>query len=160
MTRPTYHIHDQISSTQRRRRPWHDKHVISNLAFLPSVYIALTRLDSTDDRVFLELPLVVLPAMVNSIIYHRCHEPRRTCPALADMLTATLLFVYGLLQIFNTTSQLLLYAYCCLLTITVATHGLGIALPEVWDSTHFVGMHLVPGLWATLVARYNSALLL
>lgn len=137
------------------RRSWLDKHVISHLAFLPAIYVALIR-----DPPFLELAVLVTDVVILSVYYHRLHEPRGTGLARIEAFFAFLLYLYGIAQIFNTDieehpiaflSSLLML---CVISFTYTTGQIWSA--AYWDYSHSIGMHLVPAAWCYVVARYND----
>ena len=137
-----------------RMRDWSDKQVASHLAFVPSIYIALFyRRPSFVEPLFFILPLLVL-----STLYHRHHEPRCTLLARMELVAAYALFVYGSTQLFfsPTPANLVVCSMCC--AVTSLTHVLCILGRLDWDRWHYVGMHLVPGVWAAIVALENKAL--
>ena len=134
-------------------RPWHDFHVASHLAFLPALHACLTSAFP-----FLELAVFLAPVCVFSVAYHRLQEPRGSLVARLDAFFAHVLFAYGVAHMFYAPAPWLQAVYAVLFSVVCATHVGGILVPSVWDRTHSVGMHLVPGLWCWLVVRFSRPL--
>ena len=140
------------------RRSWLDKHVISHLAFLPSIYVSLIR-----DPPFLELAVLVTDVLILSVYYHRHHEPAGTGLARTEAFFAFLLYLYGVAQIFNTDIEehpivfLLCVLMLCVVSLSHITSNMWSR--EYWDKTHYIGMHIVPGIWCYLVARHNDPIM-
>ena len=133
-------------------RKWTDKHVISHVAFLPSIYISFSR----ESPIF-ELPLLVICLVILSTAYHRQREPSGTLLSNTESFFAYTLYFYGCAQIVYAPSVVLQYIYVCLSIFTSTTYLTGLMKGEsYWDKTHYVGMHIVPGIWCSLVAYYNN----
>ena len=137
------------------RRSWLDKHVFSHVAFLPSIYVALIR-----DPPFLEVAVLVTDVLILSVYYPRLHEPHGTGLARTEFFFSFLLYVYGIAQILYTDIEehpivfLLSILMLFVVSITYVTGCLWSS--RHWDRTHYIGMHIIPGLWCYLVARYND----
>jgi hypothetical protein len=136
-------------------REWHDKQVASHIAFVPAILIALFYRRPP----FVEPLFFVLPLLVLSTLYHRYHEPEGTLLARVERVAAYALFTYGCLQLFFSTTPvgLVVCGLCC--AATSLTHVLSILGRLDWDRWHYVGMHLVPGVWAAVVGLQNEALI-
>ena len=136
-------------------RDWCDKQVISHLAFIPSILIAVFYRQPP----FVEPLFFITPLCILSTLYHRHHEPHGTLLARSELAAAYALFVYGSTQLFFSPSQasLVICSMCC--AATSLTHVLSILGRLDWDRWHYVGMHLVPGVWAAVVGLENNALL-
>jgi len=141
--------------TAARMREWHDKQVASHIAFVPAILIALFYRRPP----FVEPLFFVLPLLVLSTLYHRYHEPEGTLLARVERVAAYALFTYGCLQLFFSTTPvgLVVCGLCC--AATSLTHVLSILGRLDWDRWHYVGMHLVPGVWAAVVGLQNEALI-
>lgn len=136
------------------KRKWRDKHVLSHVAFVPSLVVAAVARTPP----FWEVTLFVLPVLLVSTAFHRAHEPRGSVLARCDTLLARALFGYGIAQLVLAPTRGLALVYVLLAGCTAATH-LGTARgSRAWDVWHSVGMHVIPGAWATLVAYYNDPL--
>lgn len=136
-------------------REWTDAQVISHLAFIPSILVVvLLRPD------FFEPLLFVVPLLVLSVLYHRQREPVGTTLTQVELVSAFLLYFYGCAQLFHSVSlfNLLVCASCCM--FTSATYILTNAKKIDWDPWHWVGMHVVPGVWAFAVSYSNRSLLI
>lgn len=137
-----------------RPRPWHDKHVISHLAFLPSLGIALL----ARRPVFFELVCFVAPVLVLSVIYHRRREPQRALLSRCEHAAARILFAYGCMQTVAASSPHTLAVYLVCFAATSLTFIYTNLHARLWDDWHWVGMHVVPGLWCAVVAWCNEPL--
>ena len=134
------------------KRHWCDKQVISHLAFVPSIPIALSREPPFTEPLFFIAPLVVL-----STLWHRHREPVGTVLSRTERASAFLLYFYGCAQLFYspTPISLVVCSACSVVTAVVwfLTH------PRVdridWDTCHYLGLHVVPGAWAAVVGWYN-----
>ena len=137
----------------RKLRAWHDKHVISHLAFLPSLVIALC----FRSPIFIELVGFVTPVLVLSVLYHRQHE-QRSVLSRCEHVAAKVLYIYGCMQTVTATSPWTLALYLACFCATSLTFIYTNLYPALWDTWHSVGMHLVPGLWCAVVAWCNEPL--
>lgn len=134
-------------------RSWRDKHVLSHVAFLPCIMIAAFR-----EPPFWELIGAVVPVLVLSTAFHRAHEPRGSVLARCEGVCAHLLYAYGCAQLLAVPSVELGIVYTLFWFCTTITHFCTPAGSLKWDRWHSVGMHLVPGVWCSLVARFNQPL--
>jgi len=134
-------------------RAWSDKQVMSHLAFLPPIGIALL----CRQPPFLEPLFFVVPLLVLSTLYHRHHEPVATPLSRTELAAAFSLYFYGCAQLYYSPSwaSLLLSSVCGLITSLVYILTNPLVSKIDWDTWHYIGMHLVPGVWASVVARYN-----
>ena len=137
-------------------RSWTDKQVASHLAFLPSIPIAIFY----QDPPFWEPLFFIIPLIVLSTLYHRYHEPVGSSLARVELCSAFLLYGYGCAQLSNSPSftSLLVCGSCCIATSTVYVLTNPLVQKLDWDDWHYVGMHLVPGVWACAVALLNEPL--
>ena len=134
-------------------RDWCDKQVISHLAFIPSIPIAIFyRQPSFPEPLFFIIPLLIL-----STLYHRHHEPIATPLSRTEMAAAFSLYFYGCAQLFYSPSwtSLILCSMCFLVTSIVYILTNPLVNKIDWDIWHYIGMHIVPGVWASVVAFYN-----
>ena len=69
-------------------RAWHDKHVASHAAFVPSIFIALLLRDPP----MVEMVLALLPVLVLSTLYHRAREPVGTLLTRCEWVAAFSLY--------------------------------------------------------------------
>ena len=139
-------------SQRSAHRKWTDKNVISHVAFLPSIYVSFSR----ESPIF-ELPLLVICLVISSTAYHKRREPSGTLLSNTETFFAHALYFYGCAQIAYAPSALLQYIYVCFLIFTSTTYVTGLLKSEsYWDKTHYFGMHIVPGIWCSLVAYYNN----
>jgi len=138
-------------------REWRDKQVISHLAFLPALPIALF----CRQPPFLEPLVFIMPLLVLSTLYHRHHEPAGTLLSRIELVAAFSLYFYGCAQLYYSPSQisLVLGSICWLGTSLVYILTNPLVRNLDWDTWHYIGMHLVPGVWASVVARYNFPVL-
>jgi hypothetical protein len=135
-----------------RTRPWSDPQVSTHLALLPGIAVALVR-----DPPMLELAMLQSIVCVLSIIWHRSHE--RECGlAKVEHAFAHALFVYGAVQTWYSPSAAILCMHllcaCVTLSVYVATNR----RPDLWETWHPVGLHVVPGLWSLVIACYHRSL--
>ena len=140
-----------ITGHHAKMRSWLDWNVASHVAFLPAFVRAVTL-----DPPFYELTLFMIPCICFSVIYHRLGEPRGTQIATMDRIAATVLFAYGLIQI-HFSSNLFIKFLCAIFAVIVATtHVSGQIYPHLWQTTHSMGMHVIPGIWCCVVACFNQ----
>lgn len=137
-------------------RAWCDKQVVSHLAFVPAIPVALFGREPA----FVEPLFFVVPLLILSTLYHRHHEPVATLLSRTELAAAFGLYFYGCAQLFHAPSWTSFAAcgVCCVVTSSVYI----LTNPRVkkldWDAWHYVGMHLVPGAWALVVALCHAPL--
>lgn len=131
-------------------RAWSDKQVISHLAFVPAIPTAVLY----RDPVFIEPLFFIVPLLVLSTLYHRHHEPVATPLSRTELAAASCLYFYGCAQLFHSPSwtSLIVCGMCCVATSVVYIMTNPLVKKLDWDAWHYVGMHLVPGVWAFVVA--------
>ena len=136
-------------------REWTDKQVISHLAFVPSIIVVLF----FRQPMFLEPLLFIVPLLILSTMYHRHREPCGTLLSRTELCAAFLLYFYGWLQLFYSPNfwTFVLCAMCCAATSVVYVLTNPLVQRIDWDTWHYIGMHIVPGIWAFLVASCNNA---
>lgn len=136
------------------KRAWDDFVVSSHLAFIPAVVVALIR--GLYDAVALITVMVFL-----SIWYHREAE-KNLLIAKIELCSTCALFIYGVLQFFHAPGmQVLSFEVGCAFT-TILTYIVGFFIykhKHLYDFWHPIGLHLVPALWALLVASFHKRLL-
>jgi hypothetical protein len=134
-------------------RSWCDAQVVTHVALLPAIVIAATRVPPLLELVLLQSLVVVL-----SLIWHRKHE-RECCFAKVEHLFAHALFVYGAVQTwFAPTRDVFEIELICALS-TLATYVATALRPELWETCHPVGLHVVPGVWSAMIAALHERLL-
>lgn len=134
-------------------RAWTDPQVLTHLALLPGIVIAASRVPPLLELVILQIVVCVL-----SLLWHRSRE-RECALAKVEHLCAHALFIYGLVQTwFAPTVFALIFDLACACA-TLATYAATYSSPELWDTWHPIGMHVVPGLWSASIAALNSSLL-
>ena len=141
-----------MSSTPMRA--WDDFVVSSHLAFLPAVVVALVR--GLYDAGVLITVMVFL-----SIWYHREAEKNQFI-AKIELCSTCALFVYGASQGFYAPSAPMLAAEVICASITVSTYIACFFISQhkhLYDRWHPIGLHLVPAVWALLVAAFHESLL-
>jgi hypothetical protein len=141
-----------MSSTAMRA--WDDFVVSSHLAFLPAVVLALVR--GLWDAAVLIIVMVFL-----SIWYHREAEKNQFI-ANIELCSTCALFIYGASQGFYAPSASMLAAEVICASITVSTYIAGFFICQhkhLYDLWHPIGLHLVPAVWALLVAAFHESLL-
>ena len=130
-------------------RKWSDPQVLSHICFVPGILLSCTTI----------IELAVLQGIVTilSLLNHLNYE-RPGVLSDVERFSARLLFLYGIAQLCHspTVALLLINILCAILTvsITVFTN----MQPKYWEQLHWVGLHLVPGMWSTVVALYHHSL--
>ncbi len=135
------------------KRSWCDAQVVTHVALLPAIVIAAARVPPLFELVLLQTSVVLL-----SLIWHRNHE--RDCYfAKVEHLFAHALFVYGAVQTwFAPTRDVFVIEVVCAVW-TFATYVATAAWPEVWQTCHPIGLHVVPGVWSAVIAALHERLL-
>ena len=136
-----------------RKRAWSDPQMYTHLALVPGVWVALQR-----DPVMLEMVVLQSIVCVLSLWYHRNYECECGM-AKVEHAFAHALFAYGVAQTFLSpgvwTLVLNLACACATSTVYVVTYD----NKALWEQWHAVGLHVVPGLWSTIIASYHEALI-
>ena len=142
-----------MCAPRHSKRAWWDPQMYTHAAFVPGVCIALLK-----EAPMLELVVLQSIVCVMSLWYHRNHE-FECAMAQVEHMFAELLFAYGAAQTLLSPSMLCLLANlacaCVTTTVFVATHD----DKALWEQWHAVGLHVVPGLWSTVIASYHEAIL-
>ena len=123
---------------------------------MPSIVVLLFK-----QPIFFEPLLFIVPLVFLSTMYHKHHEPSKTLLSRTELCAAFLLYFYGWLQLFNSPNFLtfVLCAMCCAATSVVYVLTNPLVQRIDWDTWHYIGMHIVPGIWAFVVAMCNDAVL-
>lgn len=141
------------SRPARTKRAWSDPQVYTHAAFLPAVWIALCRDPPMFDLVLLQGAVCAL-----SLWWHRNRE--HECGlAKVEYAFAHSLFAYGLVQLFYSPSAWVLLANATCACATLAAYVVTNTRAELWETWHPIGMHVVPGIWSTVIACFHDSLL-
>lgn len=135
------------------KRPWYDAQVITHLALLPAIIIAAARKPPLLELVTLQSVVVVL-----SLVWHRNRE-RECCLAKIEHLFAHALFAYGALQTWFAPAPDVFAIELLCASGTLATYVATTVRPELWETWHPIGLHLVPGVWSAVIAALHERLL-
>ena len=132
------------------KRKWSDPYMWTHIFFL------INGLAAYQNEVF-DLFLLTLITAPLSVWYHYSYEKPGKLAQL-EGIAAKALFVYGVVQIFYAPSLSLIIAEIFMLIFTVVIF-LGTNLkPHLYDTYHCL-MHIIPPIWATIVALYHTPLL-
>lgn len=134
-----------------KKRHINDLQVYSHLGFVIASYLA--RINKVND-----LHILLNIVTIFSCGYHYQYEKPGKL-AIADSIFAKLLFIYGLLQISNTTTNTLKIAEIILAISTVAILITTNTIRSLYEPWHAL-MHIIPSIWASIVAIYHTPLLL
>lgn len=135
------------------RRSWTDPHMASHVAFVPAIVCSCSPSSPLPELAALQSIVLVL-----SLIYHRNYE-RPGALASVEGLFAKALFMYGTAQTFYSPTHALLFANGACFLATAGAFFATNTNKSLYDRWHPLGLHLVPGLWATLVALNHTSLL-
>ena len=138
----------------QQMRDWNDFVVSSHLAFAPAIVVALVR------GVYDALVLITVMVFL-SVWYHREAE-KNTLVAKIELCSTCTLFVYGIAQCFYAPSVLVLAGEALCAWVTVSTYISCFFICEnkaLYDRWHPIGLHLVPAVWALLVAALHERLI-
>jgi hypothetical protein len=139
-----------MCAPRHSKRAWCDQQMYTHAAFVPGVCIALLREPPM-------LELVVLQSIVcaMSLWYHRNHE-FECAMAQVEHRFAETLFAYGAAQTLLSPSIFCLAVNLACANVTtavfVATHD----DKALWEKWHAVGLHVVPGIWSTVIASWHE----
>ena len=142
------------SRSSRPMRAWDDFVVSSHLAFLPALVVAFVR-GVYDAFVFTAVTVGL------SVWYHREAENNKFI-AKIELFSTHTLFAYGIWQFFYAPGSLFLAAELLCACITTSTYIAGFFIDKhsyTYDLWHPVGLHLLPAVWALLVAAFHERLL-
>ena len=134
-------------------RSWCDPQVVSHVALLPVIVIAAVRVPPLLELVLLQTLVVVL-----SLIWHRQHE-RECCFAKVEHLFAHTLFGYGAVQTWFAPTREVLVIEVVFAVSTLGTYVATAMRPELWETCHPIGLHVVPGVWSAMIAALHQRLL-
>jgi hypothetical protein len=122
----------------------------THAAFVPGVCIALWR-----EPPLLELVVLQSIVCVLSLWYLRHHE-FECGMAWVEHRFAELLFAYGAAQTLLSPGifcfMVNMACACATTTVFVATHD----DKALWEQWHAVGLHVVPGMWSTVIASFHE----
>ena len=135
------------------KRAWSDPQMYTHLALLPGIAVALCREPPMVELVVLQGIVCVL-----SLIWHRNHE--HECGlAKVEHAFAHALFVYGVVQTWYSPGAWVLLMNCTCACATLAAYVITNARKELWETWHPIGLHVVPGIWSTVIAYFHGNLL-
>ena len=134
-------------------RAWSDPQLYTHVAFLPALWIALCRDPPLFELVFLQGTVCVL-----STWYHRNHEHECTLASIEHFF-AHALFVYGVVQTIYSPGPWVLFMNMTCACVTFTLYVMTNLHKELWDTWHPIGLHVIPGLWSTIIASYHDSLL-
>jgi hypothetical protein len=135
------------------KRSWCDAQVVTHVALLPAIVIAAARVPP-----LLELVLLQTCVLVLSLIWHRNHE-RECWFAKVEHLFAHALFGYGAVQTWFAPTQDVFVIEVVFAVWTLATYVATTVRPDLWETCHPIGLHVVPGVWSALIAAFHKRLL-
>jgi hypothetical protein len=132
------------------KRKWSDPYMWTH------VFFVVNGIAAYQCKVF-DLFLLTLITAPLSVWYHYSYEKPGKLAQL-EGIAAKLLFAYGVAQIFYAPSLPLVIAEVVMLLLTVVIF-LGTNLrPQLYDSYHCL-MHVIPPIWATIVAVSHNPLI-
>lgn len=127
-----------------------DKQIYTHIPFFYAMYLAFA-------NHLYDLFLLLVLVIPLSIAYHLTYE-RPGLLAQVEGFSAKLLFLYGLIQISFAKSIILRAVEFLLLIVTAVVFvSTNFNKEALYDSWHWL-MHVVPALWAILVATYHGPL--
>ena len=134
------------------KRTWSDPQMYTHVAFLPGLWIALCR-----DPPMLDLVLLQGIVCVISLVWHRNRE--HECGlAKVEHAFAHALFVYGWIQMLHSPGIWTLLANLACAGATLTVYVATKTDAELWETWHPIGLHVIPGLWSTVIASYHESL--
>ena len=141
-----------MCAPEHQKRAWSDAQMYTHLALVPAVCIALC-----SEPPMLELVVLQSIVCVLSLWYHRNHE-FDCAMAQVEHVFAELLFAYGAAQTLLSPGVCVLFVNvaCALVTSTVFVETYD--NKALWDKWHAFGLHVVPGIWSTVIACYHEPL--
>ena len=132
------------------KRKWSDPYMWTHIFFV------MNGIAAYQNKVF-DLFLLTLITAPLSVWYHYSYEKPGKL-AQIEGIAAKALFTYGVVQIFRAPNVSLVIAEIFMLIFTVVIF-LGTNLkPHLYDSYHCL-MHIVPPIWATIVAMAHTPLI-
>jgi len=140
------------SKEAKTKRAWSDPQVYTHAAFLPAMWIALCRDPPMFDLVLLQGAVCAL-----SLWWHRNRE--HECGlAKVEHAFAHSLFAYGVVQLFYSPGAWVLLANVACACATLGVYVVTNARAELWETWHPIGLHVVPGVWSTVIACFHDSL--
>jgi hypothetical protein len=140
------------SDQMPKHRAWTDPQVYTHAAFLPALWIALCRDPPLFELVFLQGAVCVL-----SLWYHRNYEHECTLASIEHAF-AHALFAYGAVQTLYSPAIWILAVNISCLCATLTVYVMTNVKKDLWETWHPIGLHVIPGLWSTLIASYHDSL--
>lgn len=142
-----------VHMCMRGHREWCDFQITSHAPFMVAIALAFWR-GSYD------VCLLVAAVVVSSVGYHRGRE-KKGAVAAVDSLCAKSLFLYGLIQVRRATCPAMAVGMALLASATAGTYVFTHFYTDkkLYERVHPFGLHVVPGVWAMLVALYSPPLL-
>ena len=125
-------------------RGQHDFMVWSHFFFVPPLVL------SARYGVY-ELCLLQSAVMCLSVAYHVNYE-RPGLLAQFEGIAAKLLFIYGLAQLVQVPNMELMAIEASLSSVAVGLFILTNVRKDLYETVHPVGLHCIPGIWASVVA--------
>lgn len=144
-------LRPELSTSERRA--WTDMQILSHVAFVPAIIISCANPSPLPELAILQGVVLGL-----SLFYHRNYE-RQGPLANAEGIFAKLLFLYGTVQTFHSPTTGLLAVNSACFCLTAGTFVVTNMDSSLYERYHPLGLHLIPGLWATLVALFHTSLL-
>jgi hypothetical protein len=133
-----------------------DPQITSHAAFVPGIIAAATTAPPLPELAALQSSVLLL-----SLAYHRNYE-RPGLLAQGEGFSAKLLFLYGTTQTLTNCpadQPALLVGESCCLALTLGAFVVTNFNKDLYERWHPVGLHVVPGVWSTLVALGHTSLL-
>ena len=135
------------------KRAWSDPQMYTHVAFLPALWVALCRDPPMFDLVMLQGSVFLL-----SLWWHRNHE--HECGlAKIEHAFAHALFVYGWIQMLRSPGFWIFLANMACACVTLGVYVITNERKELWERWHPIGLHVVPGIWSTIIAYFHGSLL-
>ena len=120
---------------------------------MPGILVAATRAAPLPELVAIQSAVLSL-----SLLYHWNYE-RPGLLAQGEGLSAKLLFLYGAAQTLRSPDAALLAANSGCFALTLGAFVVTNFDKRLYERWHPWGLHVVPGVWSTLVALHNAPLL-
>ncbi|KAL1523074.1 hypothetical protein AB1Y20_018034 [Prymnesium parvum] len=136
------------------RRHAADPQLWTHLALLPAILAAAAR-----DPPLRELAALQSVVLVLSCLYHRNYE-RPGVLAKGEGASAKALFLYGVAQTVHSPTVLLACANTCCFALTAGVFVATNFDKRLYERWHPWGLHVLPGVWSTLIALNHAPLLL
>lgn len=133
-----------------KRSAWDPQMWTHSCLFLAAIFAAYSELYDMCTLLSLTAPL--------STIYH-FHYEKPGIIAKAEGILAKTMFVYGVLQLFQAPTNMVLFYELVLLTFTLVVFiGTNVA-KEFYEPWHCL-MHVIPAVWAVVLAMHHPPLIM